>query len=786
VTRARLGAAARRGAALVLGLAALAWGAAWLVPLPARLGAAPSPALLDAEGEVLHVALAPDQRWRLPSALSRTDPRYLHALLVVEDARFRWHPGVDPAAVLRAAVGNLRAGAVTSGASTLTMQLVRMVEPRPRTLRSKAIEALRALQLELRFSKDELLELYLTFLPFGGNLEGVETACWALFGHSAAQLTDAEIALLLAIPQDPNGRRLGEGRRAALRAARQHIAGRLGAAGALQGAPDAVLADLAHAPLPTAARPLPRAVPHLAATRLRGAGAVRVPTTIHRGVQARVERVVANLQREAAENNVHNVAVVVMDHGDGAVRALVGGFDFAADTPAGQVPAFAVPRSPGSTLKPLLYAQAISAGLLLPEQLRVDVPARFGTYAPRNFDDRYDGLVRMEEALSRSLNVPFVNLLHDVGLEPFLGLLRRTGVRTLDPRPGRYGLSAIVGGLELSPLDVAAVFGALAREGRARPPRLDPAEDGALGEALVDPGAAYLTRRALRLRDRPDFPTRRALADLPDGLAWKTGTSFGHRDAWAVGVGPTAVVVVWLGNLDQRASRWLLGSEAAAPLLFDVLEAIGEGRAPPEPPPSDLGEVSVCAMSGHLPGPACPQQARALALAARVPPQRCPFHQHVEIDVETGEERLPTCRDGRPTRVEAVVEPPEELRRWLADQGRAAAPRPPLAPGCAAVGRSGPPQISAPPAGEVVLLLPGLPADRQELPLEASGGAAPLEWYVDGALVARADGDGRAWWAPRAGVHELLVVDARGRTDRRRVEVRAAPATADLRGEAGP
>jgi penicillin-binding protein 1C len=762
----------KRGLIGLLGAILVALGLAWAVPLPARLGSAHSPALLDAEGDELHVALAPDDRWRLPTDLRRVDPAYLSALLAVEDARFYAHPGVDPAAVLRAARSNLQAGHVVSGASTLTMQLVRLMEPRPRTMLSKGIEALRAVQLELRMSKQEILLAYLTFLPFGGNLEGVETACWALFGHPASELSDAEIALLIAIPQDPNGRRLGPVRRARLQAARDAVGARLAEAGLLRapGDPGGALEDLRRAPLPSAHRALPRGLPHLAADALRGGG--RVPTTIDRGLQARAERLVAETAGIARQNNVHNVSIVVMEHETGAVRALVGGFDFSLDTPSGQVPSWRARRSPGSTLKPLLYAMALTDGLILPETLVTDVPVRFGSYEPRNFNDRYQGVVRMEEALSRSLNVPFVQLLQRVGLEAFLEKLRAAGVEGLERTPGHYGLSAAVGGLALSPLELAGVYGALARGGAPVRAHLSPRGDTAGAAPLVAPGAAFLTRRALRLRDRPDFPSRRELSGAPEGVAWKTGTSFGHRDAWAVGIGPRFVVVVWLGNLDHRASRWLLGAEAAGPLLFDLLDGLGERATAAELPPEDLGPVSICPLSGHVPGPACPSQEPALALRDRVPPERCPMHQRVEIDVKTGEEVGPDCRAGRETFERVVVVQPESADRWLRSQGRGGPPGPPLAPGCAPARRSPPPRVVGPAPGTVILLIPGMLAAEQEVALESEGGAAPLQWFVDGRLIDVAGPDGRAWWAPTLGQHELLVVDAAGRSAARSLEVR--------------
>ncbi len=758
-------------AALLLVLAVEA--AARLVPLPGRLAMAGSPVLTWADGSAAHVALAPDDRWRIPVRPEEVDPDYLRALLAFEDARFRWHPGVDPLAVLRAAWTNLAAGRVVSGASTLTMQVVRMVEPRPRTLRSKAVEALRAVQLELRLGKDDILAAYLSFAPYGRNLEGVEAAAWACLGHSARHLDAAEIALLLAIPQDPSHRYPRPDHADALRAARDAVARRLAAVGALptDGRPvEAVLAEVLARPVPERLRPLPRALPHVAAW-LDPAPGTRTRLTLDPGVQALAERVVAAARPAAARVGIDNAAVVVVEHATGEVKALVGNFDPAEAGGGRWIPAFAVPRSPGSALKPFLLARAIGDGRVLPGFLVPDIPVRYGGWSPANYDGGHDGMVTLADALSRSLNIPFVNLLHDVGVERFLGTLRRGGAAWLDPRPGAYGLSAIVGGVAVSPLEMARLYAALAEDGANRPLRLRSDDPPGRAAPWLEPGAAWMVRRVLRWRDRPDFPARKAVSAMPRGIHWKTGTSQGNRDAWAVGSGRRYTAVVWMGNLDNRPSPGLVGAAAAGPLLFDLLEGLDDGLRADDAPPDDVGTVEVCALSGRLAGKACPHRRRVPALVARVPPERCELHVRVEIDEETGLRVRPGCRAGRRTRVETRVVWPAGVRRWLA-AGRAGLEGvPPWAPGCAPTATAGP-RIVTPEAGAELLLVPGMAADRQEVALRADG-SGRLSWFVDGALLARVPAEEAAWWRPRPGRHEILVLDGGGRSDRRELRVRA-------------
>ncbi|AKF80733.1 penicillin-binding protein 1C [Myxococcus fulvus 124B02] len=773
-------------AAGLLLLAAAGVAAAWSVPLPSRLSAPPSVVMEYRDGTPAHVFLAPDERWRIAAPVERIDPAYLRALFALEDKRFYSHPGVDPLAVARAAVLNVARGRRVSGASTLTMQLVRMLEPRPRTFTSKLVESLRAVQLELRLTKQEVLAAYLQFVPYGRNVEGVEAAALAYFGHTAAHLSPAEIATLLAVPQNPNRRFPTPENRERLRSARDDVARRLLEADALPRGPEEarvpveqVLADVRASDVPGGLNAFPREAPHVAVwLRAQRPGQTRLSTTLDGGTQRLVERVMRDAARELKSKGIHNGTAVVVEREQGAVLALVGNFDFFDAEHGGQIVGFATPRSPGSALKPLLYAMGIDQGLTGPEQLVADIPTTYGGYAPRNFDGRFLGLVRLEYALSQSLNMPFVRLLERVGVERFLSALRTSGVASLVPDPGHYGLSAAVGGIELTPMELAGLYVAIAGDGRARPLRL--LDEGQPPEAPVEvmsPGAAWLTRKALALRDRPDFPERRRLTGLPARVHWKTGTSFGHRDAWAAGSGPRHTAVVWLGNFNHAPSVHLVGADAAGPVLFDILEGVGpRGRSLPEDEtvvPEDLMRVEVCAYSGHLPTEACTQRKQVHARRSAVPTAVCPYHQRVEVDVATGLSVGPTCSAGRKTESRVFVTWPATIRRWLEEQHRRLPEPPAPAPGCEPGGARAAPSIVSPAPGHVALLIPGVPAAQQEVPLEAEAShERALTWFVDGALLGSARADERVWWTPSVGSHEILVTDDRGLTARRTLVVR--------------
>jgi penicillin-binding protein 1C len=755
----------------------LSLGAAYRVPLPHRLRSQPSRVLEFRDGSVAHVFLSEDERWRIGVNTEEVDPAYVRALLHLEDQRFYWHPGVDPLAVLRATYQNLTRRRRVSGASTLTLQLVRVLEPRPRTWWSKSIEALRALQFELRLSKQEVLAAYLQFTPYGRNIEGVAAASLAYFGHRPKHLSPAEIAVLLAVPQNPTRRYPSAQNLRRLAAARDEIASRLLSAGILKPAgadPAAVLAEVKASPPPSAMKAFPRHAPHVAHwLRNEKATAPALRLTLDSGLQAMVERLLQQARPEAVQRGIRDAAVVVVDHSSGEIRALVGNHDFWDGRPGAQIPAFAAPRSPGSALKPFLYALALDRAEATPEMLVEDTPTAYGSWSPKNFDGTFVGLVPFEDALARSLNLPFVALLRRVGIETFVGTLRQMGTRSLVEAPGHYGLSAAIGGLEMTPLELAAAYATLARNGEFVPVHWQP---GPVPDStrVFSRGAAYLTRRALLLRDRPDFPERRRMTGVAPGIHWKTGTSFGHRDAWAAGSNARHTAVIWTGNLDNTASVHLVGAEAAAPLLFDVLEAAALGREDPPPvPPSDLAPVEVCAYSGYLPTEACTDRKDVLLPRRSVVTARCPFHVRVDVDEESGLALSPSCRKGRQYSTRSYLTWPVTVKRWLAHEHRVLPEVPPLSPGCDAAGETKAPAIVSPAAGQVALLVPGVPLDQQEIPLEAEadGRTSRLTWFVNGQLLGTAAPGERVWWTPSPGSHEVFVTDGSGLTHARRFEV---------------
>ena len=766
-----------------VGIAAtLLW--AYLAPLPDRLQVDDSVVVEYRDGDAAHIFLSPDDKWRIDTELEEVDPDYVRSLVSLEDERFWYHPGVDPVAVLRAAISNVRHGEVVSGASTISMQLVRILEPRPRTFGSKVIESFKALQLELHYSKEEILEHYLRFAPFGRNIEGMAAASYAYFGHSPAELSPTEIATLLAVPQNPVGHYPAPDNAARLERVRNRIADKLLRRSALPrgaGDPPPSKRDIAdqikRSDPPDRLRTFPRGIPHAAYwLKSRSGPRERIETTIEPGVQKTVRQFVETYRRRSKIRDIHNSAVVVVEHETGAIRGISGNFDFFVDKHGGQIPGFDVARSTGSLLKPFIYAQAIDEGIAGPRHLVRDVPVRYGEYTPENYNGRFSGLVRLEEALAQSLNVPFVNLAGKIEVDDFLGTLRDMGVGDLVEDPGHYGLSVAVGGVSLTPVEAAGAFATIARRGKPAPIRLRKEEPMTepIGKRVFSEGASWLTRRTLARRDRPDFPKRKRFTGSPPTISWKTGTSAGHHDAWTAGFGPNYTIVVWMGNFDNESSPSLVGSQAAAPLFFDLIAAVDNPPdALPEPPTSSLTDVEVCTYSGHLPKGACPHTETALLPTRSVPTEECPFHVRVDIDKETGRALTPSCRSGHDYETKTVVIWPSGIQRWMTDRGADVPRMPPYAEGCKPQPADHPPRIISPPDDSELVLIPGVPPERQEVPFEAdTEGGTVVSWFVDGRFIGKAPSRRRIWWEPSPGSHRVVAMDEHGRTVARSLVVR--------------
>jgi penicillin-binding protein 1C len=616
--------------AILLVLALLFWQA-----LPRRLFDDPlSPVLFSADGRLLGARLAVDEQWCFPR-MKAVPERFFQALLQYEDRRFYRHPGVDPRAIARAMWANIKKRRVVSGGSTLTMQVMRLSRRNPRrTYLEKVREMILALRLELSRSKKEILDLYAAHAPFGGNIVGIDAAAWFYFNRGPEALSWAEAAFLAVLPNDPALISGAKGR-SLLKLKRNRLLRRL--------RQEKFLSPLEHRlalaePLPPGARTVPRQAPHLLDTlAARNPGERLFLTFIRPGLQETLNRIVQANGERLLRGNIRNLAALIVDNREGTVVAYVGNVSRGAEAEHGQdVDLLRSPRSTGSILKPFLYAAMLQEGGLTPRTLVVDTPVHFAGYVPENFDRRFRGAVPAHDALAWSLNIPAIRMLQQFGIPRFYNLLKKWGLSTLARPPGSYGLTLILGGAEGTLFEITRLYSGLAQlamgdaAGRKeiRLLRGDVPERSRMSD--LGPAAAYLTLEALTEVNRPDEEGFWKQFSSSKWVAWKTGTSFGLRDAWSVGVTPAYTVGVWAGNADGEGNPDLTGLSTAAPVLFEVLQTLDTGGAIPSPK-LWLKEIRVCRDTGFLAGELCPAATVAMPVESHFQ-QACPFHQLVHLD----------------------------------------------------------------------------------------------------------------------------------------------------------
>ncbi len=667
----------RRIALGAAGLLVALW-ALRLWPLPERASAPVfSRAVVARDGSLLRAYLSEDEKWRLRLDSSTLPAQVVRGLLCLEDRRFRAHPGIDPFAVARALAQNVAHSRVISGASTLTMQVARLLEPRPRHLGAKAIEALLALRLEARLSKKEILDLYLEYAPFGANIEGLEAAAQRYYRKPARLLSAGEAAFLFLLPQSP--RRWGERQKLDLQRLRDASLARMSECGALT---RDELAKAVEEPIPDWRSDFELRAPHLADVLAGGSSSERLASTIDADRQRAVEELVKASEARLRELGISNVGLLAVDNATGEVRVAVGNFDSRRDEEAQKIASFLAVRSPGSLLKPFLYGHLLEAGELLPETLLEDVPVDIGGYRPRNYNGEFQGLVEARLALAHSLNVPWVNALRAHGVDAFYDFLLESGLETPQRRED-VGVSMVIGSLETSLRDLVMLYRALADDGQMRALSfLEGEAAGAKRWPWMNAGAAHLVREALKIRGRPDFAIDpRHLTG--SAIRWKTGTSQGNHDAWAIGIDPHWTVGVWLGNLDNRASPSLVGPEVSAPLMFDAFARVRAEASVKDWQPAGVELVEVCAFSGLPAGPSCRHRKQVLGVRGLAMRRRCPYHQDILIDEKSGMRITKECElpKMKPV-VRSILEFSPDVSDWAKRNVASAELAPPFHPAC--------------------------------------------------------------------------------------------------------
>jgi penicillin-binding protein 1C len=601
--------------------------------------------VLDSEGRVLRAFTARSGAWRLPAAVESVDPLFVDMLLAFEDRRFRHHSGIDPLAVVRASAQLARHRRIVSGASTITMQTARLLEPRPRTIGAKLAEAMRAVQLEARYSKDEILNSYLTLTPYGGNLEGIRAASLSWFGKEPRHLAPSEAALLVALPQAPELLR-PDRYPARAREARDKVIDVMLRRGVLDAA---MVREAKREPVPTRRLAMPFHAPHLARRLLLSQPDRQVHgTTVEGELQTALERLLR--VEQVRLDRAAGIAVLVVDNQSRAIRAYAGSAGFFDEPRYGQIDMVRAVRSPGSTLKPFIYGMAFDDMLIHPETIVTDIPTRFGAYQPENFRNVFRGEVTVREALQQSLNVPAVAVLDAVGPRRFDARLRGAGIALRYGGRGEPGLPLALGGVGITLADLVTLYVGLANGGQLRPVVVTSDELAGPGTQLFGPAAAWYLTRILEAAPPPVNFVDPAATRGNRRIAYKTGTSYGYRDAWAVGYDRRYTVGVWIGRPDGTPSPDRYGRATAAPVLFKVFGLLPDGSLPANPErPDGAIEVATADLPARLQrlgGNAAAPESVAHSLVRPLIVAFPPDGSEVRLDRDGGELSLPLVVEG--------------------------------------------------------------------------------------------------------------------------------------------
>ncbi|MCF8366470.1 MAG: penicillin-binding protein 1C [Bacteroidales bacterium] len=743
--------------------------------LPAALFDDPtSTVVFDRKGKLLGAAIAQDGQWRFPETDSLPD-KFKICITTFEDRHFYQHPGINPFSLLRAFWQNIAEAKIVSGGSTVTMQTIRLSRKgKSRTILEKMVEIWLALRLEFSYSKNEILNMYASHAPFGGNVVGLDAAAWRYFGRSAQQLSWAESALLAVLPNAPALIHPGRNRKALL-VKRNRLLDVLYQENEI----DSLTNYLSKKePLPLKPLPLPEAAPHLVSGFWQHKQGKVSKTTIDGSLQERCNQIINRHADILGGNEIHNAALLILDNYSGEVLVYIGN-----SAPSGtgdhgnQVDIITKPRSSGSILKPLLFAAMLQEGELLPGALVADIPTTISNYSPKNFNVTYDGAVPAGEALIRSLNVPAVRLLRQFGQDRFLIVLKQCGFSTLNYDADHYGLSLILGGAEVNLWDLCKVYSGLANTLNQYPHLEKLHETGQFPEPVlvkseahreeklqleIDPGAIFTTFEAMKEVRRPEAESgwKSFLSSCP--VAWKTGTSFGFRDAWAVGVTPGFTVGVWVGNADGEGRPGLTGITAAAPILFEALDILPSSGWF-ETPWDELVKIPVCVKSGMRPGQFCEDTDSVLVPLAGLKTLSCKYHELVHLD-ESGVFRVHAgCYPHDKIQQKSwFILPP--VMAWFYKAKNPFYQNPPQwKPGCNPNGQN-----------PMQLIWPDKPS-KIYIPRETDGSlgmvifeaahqnpSSTIFWYVDNEFIGKTMMRHTLGMQPAMGSHKLVLVDENG------------------------
>ncbi len=744
-----------------------------LVPLPVKkLHGDYSTAYLASDGSLLRLTLSKSGKYRLPLKLDEISPQVIRGFMAYEDRWFYWHYGVNPAALVRALVLNLTRHKILSGASTITMQVAKLMDRRPRTFWAKGIETFRAMQLEARYSKKQILEFYLNSVPMGGNIEGVGAASLLYFGKPAKLLSWGETALLISLPRSPAARRPDRFPEKA-REGRDKVLGQILP---IVKPPQIEAEEAFHSILPKGRYLNPNPAPHLVARAAHLSS--HAPGVVQLALQPNLQGLALKMLEGAIapirNQGVHNGAVIMVDNHTMKVVAYVGSPDFH-DPRGGQVNGANIPRSPGSALKPFLYGLAMDHGLITPKTTLFDIPRDYGGFKPANYEGKYGGLIPAEDALARSLNIPAVGLessLESIGNDGLEFWIKEAGCIGRERGQLEPGLSVVLGAYPMTVEEMVRIYAALANGGKMRSLRFfeDETQGPEKGKEVLSRESSYMISEMLAKVERTDIPASWEFSPTRGKVAFKTGTSFGHRDAWCVGYNPDYTIGVWLGNTDNQGSPALIGHDAAAPVVINLFNALTRSNDSWFQRPPGVQFRKICALSGQPAGDDCKDVIEDMFIPAVSDNHPCQVHRRVWIRKKDGKEVCRYCMTGKPEEYYSKIFEiwPPDVTRYLRSHGKKFEAIPRHNPDCAYFFSRFTPHIQSPKSEGKYEIQQGIPLESQRMTLSVQAGpdVDQVYWFVNGRLIAQGKPDKLFFWSPEQGKWEVSVLDSQGRADK--------------------
>lgn len=712
----------------------------------------------SAEGDILYATLNSTDKWRFKANLNEITPILKKTILHKEDKYFYYHFGINPISMGKAFFKIFFSKDKRIGASTISMQIARMLEPKKRTYLNKIIEIFRAFQLEFTYSKDEILQLYINLVPYGGNIEGVKTAAYFYFFQKPEALSLAQITLLSIIPNFPNI--IHSKDETELYIKRNNWLKRFEKNQLFD---EKIIHDATTEIIQIERRPRPMLAPHMSIRACQeNRQSSEIETTIQTEIQKKVAQITKNYIQPLRYSNISNASVLIIDNKTNKIIAYIGSSDFFNTSSQGQVDGIKSIRSPGSTLKPLLYAQALGMGLTTPKAKVVDVPINYGGYYPGNYDDKCRGLVTTEQALAQSLNIPAVWLLNEVGKDAFVSLLIKANFKQIEKDQKKLGLSTILGGCGVTLEELSTLFSAFANNGVFQKASLYPNIQNRATPIISD-ASAYMISEILTKAERPDFPSNWSHNTNAPKIAWKTGTSYGRRDAWSIGYNINYTIGVWAGNFDGTGTPELTGANIATPLLFQIFNAIDQHSEKTWfATPKTIDYREVCSESGHIPDEFCTDLIIDSYIPGISPNQRCQHMKEVFIDIKETKSYCRTCKPDKNIIRKLYRNLPMEVITFYEEQNIPYQKIPPHNESCTRIFTQNAPIITSLGDGLEYLLISG---ENQKLMLKANteNSVNNLWWYINDKLLTTTSANENYFFKPPEGSLKISCTDDKGR-----------------------